>query len=85
MSNHAFPANAMEVPLERKKIEGLTNMHSEWQIEWHSAIVKRIKKVSANGKQMIRKHEISVLMSAVPLMDKQRAANMHTHLPPEVS
>ncbi len=26
MSNHAFQANAMEVPLERKKIEGLTNM-----------------------------------------------------------
>lgn len=26
MLNHALPANAMEVPLERKKIEGLTNM-----------------------------------------------------------
>ncbi len=26
MSNHAFTANAMEVPLERKKIEGLTNV-----------------------------------------------------------
>jgi len=32
-------------------------------LEWHSAIAKRVKKVSANGKQMIRKHEISMPMS----------------------